>query len=312
MIQARAFESNPHTVQPSRIVCFTISSSGRESTGRGDGVREEARADSSRSPRARSAREGGTAPTNTATSGIHKEIELDGLSAYTKNSTEDWWHRDNLVEQHPGGGLDGADGRSTGGRERRPFRPTPPGQRNRFSSRTSEPSEAAGEPARGGQDINSTPEVEASDSTTEAVFLLRPVTARGTLAFHLDGGAAQAVAPTSSASDTGRPPTGPQQGADNIDGANASSKRSMAAEQSGDHANGHNGGEHGTRAPPSMAAASFNIEAIAVQVDARQYDILNRAVSAVAMSKRRFHFRRERPTTPVLEDPAAWWRYAAK
>ncbi|CAM9930289.1 unnamed protein product, partial [Sphacelaria rigidula] len=87
---------------------------------------------------------------------------------------------------------------------------------------------------------------------------------------------------------------------------------STAAEQSNDRADGRNGGDLGRTASPSMAAVSLDIEAVAVQVDVRQYDILNRAVSAVAMSKRRFHFRRERPTTPVLEDPAAWWRYAVQ
>lgn len=87
----------------------------------------------------------------------------------------------------------------------------------------------------------------------------------------------------------------------------------MPAGQSGDNRrNGCKRSGGGSISPPPLAAVFLNIETVAVQVNVGQYAILNEAVSAVAMSQRRFRFRRERPTTEVLEDPEAWWRYAIK
>ncbi|CAN0418769.1 unnamed protein product, partial [Discosporangium mesarthrocarpum] len=61
-----------------------------------------------------------------------------------------------------------------------------------------------------------------------------------------------------------------------------------------------------------LVDASLEVGSLSVCVTMRQYTVLNEALSAVAMSRRRLRFRRERPKTPVLDDPEAWWRYAGR
>lgn len=205
-------------------------------------------------------------------------------------------------------GFNSFDGGSdeVGQGRRRSLRPIPPGRR----SKSAPSANTAAEPAEDGAHDQSSAEAKASDSSTDAVFILCPVRAQGSLTIHLDGATGQPAAATvPSAPDAGR--SAGEQGEEGS--AAAPGRRGMPAGQSGDHsADGRNGGSGGSTSPPPLAAVVLNIEAVAVQVDMRQYAILNGAVSAVAMSQRRFRFRRERPKTAVLEDPEAWWRYAIR
>ena len=72
------------------------------------------------------------------------------------------------------------------------------------------------------------------------------------------------------------------------------------------------GGQCQAKEPPPLAAVLLDVEALTLQVDVNQYAMLNDAISALLMSQRRFRFRTMRPTTSVLEDPGAWWRYAIR
>lgn len=228
--------------------------------------------------------------------GVSKDIELEGLSAYTKESTADW-----VVTPAE------MDGDDDGGRnvDQKLLRPVPPtGAReasaavaasdaSRHASAGSHAATADG----GGHGVDQPPEAGCG---TASVFIMRPLRARGTLVIY--EGVTGAQAAQASAAESDRSGTGPWEGAGGDPPAG------------GDGLAGGGGSvgfpdERGNE-PPALAAVSLDVDALALQVNIRQYAVLNEAVSALAMSQRRFRFRSVRPTTAVLEDPEAWWRYA--
>lgn len=215
----------------------------------------------SRSPKTGSGKGASGAPAEKH--GVVKQIELKGLSAYTKESTADWFR---------------PRAKGVSPEDRGVLRPTPPH----------------------GEQSPSTPAGAASSApcSTDPVFLLRPVGARGTLVVH--EGATVQVAPPSS-SESGRPSAG----------ANAGNTGTSAWRGLPGGGAGESSDEHGAQ-PPPLASVVLGVDEIALQVNLRQYALLNDAVSTLAMSQRRFRFRMDRPTTAVLDDPEAWWRYAIK
>lgn len=231
----------------------------------------------SHSPKAGSAKV--STPSSTERAKVKKEISLVGLSAYTKESTADWRKS-------------AADGSADGGHA---IRPEPPVRESAPASPTHSAAGAARASTGSMREGKGMP--FTGPCKTNPVYILRPVGARGTLMIH-EGVTGQAVPPSSG--DTGRPATG------GLEEGSASVERRGAAAGWG-----IGGGGSGAE-PPPLTAVSLDVDAIAVQVNVRQYAVLNEAVSALAMSQRRFRFRRERPTTAVLEDPEAWWRYAIK
>lgn len=218
--------------------------------------------------------------------GVKKDIELDGLVAYTKESTADWLE-DVLSDFED---EDGGEGSRNGDGKR--LRPVPPFQ---FSAPDASPATgpAAAPPAPGfSSPTKRNGEEEADHSAkcrgdTLPVFIVRPLRVRGALLIRERGAATVPVASTAAA---GRldPATGE------------------------DAAAGGGSTTGGVVEPPPLVAVSLDVEAIALQLNVRQYAVLNAAVSALTMSHRRFKFRTVRPTTSVLDDPEAWWRYAIR
>lgn len=222
-------------------------------------------------------------------SGLRKDIELDGLSAYTKESTADW-----VVESSQTGEYD------SGGRyrDRQSLRLVPPGRGRTPSSAT--PAAAADDGPAGDSEERAGQTDPVGACRTAPVFILQPLGVRGTLVIHQGITTVQA-----STVDAARP--GAFGGAADTGGV-AAGRRSSAAGFGGRRLVGSGA----TNAPPALAAVSLDVDAVAVQVDVRQYAVLNEAVSALAMSQRRFRFRIVRPTSAVLDDPEAWWRYAIR
>lgn len=210
---------------------------------------------------------------------------LDGLSAYTKESTADWIVKPTETAE------DDSDGQC---RDRQILRPVPPGRGCTPSATTA----AAADDPTGDSEERAGRTDPVGGCKTTPVSILQPLGGRGNLAIH-EGVNAQASVVDA---------TGPgMDGAADTVGV-AAGRRSCAASRGG----GGFVGSGVTNAPPAMAAVSLDVDAIAVQVDVRQYAVLNNAVSALAMSQRRFRFRSVRPTTSVLDDPEAWWRYAIR
>lgn len=252
------------------------------------------------SPKARAQRGGGGSVVSSTpeTPGVKKDIKLDGLSAYTKESTTDW-----VVIPENGGDEEDSDPGSTGG-DRRRLHPLPPVRSLNISSgATHNPAassssasafSAAGSnamPNSSGRDFRGNCEHSPkSDYKTTPLFILRPLGVRGTLVVQESMGSVQTSnVPTA---DPGYPGV------------------SGEAEAGGDESSAGSTGLASEGDLPPLAAVSLDVDAVALQVGIRQYAVLNEAVSALAMSSRRFRFRSGRPTTAVLDDPEAWWRYA--
>lgn len=250
--------------------------------------------ESTSSPKARAQR-GGSTSNNSEKQVVTKIIELDGLSAYTKESTADW------SVTPP---VDGSDeDRDEEGENRE--------ARSRIRLRPPVQSGASAADAGSGATASSTEGVSPSASSqgeggsqrfpqdrcdTAPVFILCPLKIRGNLAIH-EGVAGQTV--QASVGDPGRAATV------GVDGSDTTKPPAGVADE-GRRSSGQ------VEEPPPLAAVSLHVEALALQLDVRQYAVLNEAVSAVLMSQRRFRFRTMRPTTSVLEDPEGWWRYAIR
>lgn len=266
------------------------------------------------SPRAR-----GSVSTPVERQQVSKDIDLGGLVAYTKESTADW------MVTSPGDGDSGGDsgsgsdsdshdagGGGGGVRARARLRPTLPIEKGAATAAASATDAAAdaemdaaatagsvdtsAEPISGGGDVGQIGDGEWRENlsvgagfaaTCEPVFILRPLQVTGTLVIQ-EGGTVQA-AHVSTAEAGGRSGMG---GPDAADGSGVSDAESNE--------------------PPPLASVFLSVEAVVLQLDTRQYAVLNSAVSALTMSQRRFRFRSMRPTTPVLEDTWAWWRYAIR
>ena len=246
-----------------------------------DGSRESSAGagEGTSSPKARAQRSGRRSPPETRT--VTKDVELDGLSAYTKESTADW------VVMSPGGkGEEGEDPCV-----RRRIGLSPPGQCGlRYERMSRYATNPLGRREKG--------YLRPPDSgyNTAAVFILRPLKVRGNLTIH-EGIAAQTV--QVSMADSGRPATaGSSEGPD----VGKPPARVDDTDSSGGQA----------KEPPPLAAVFLDVEALTLQVNVSQYALLNEAISALLMSQRRFRFRTMRPTTSVLEDPGAWWLYAIR
>lgn len=235
--------------------------------------------------------------------GVKKDVELDSLVAYTKESTADWLvNVPSFDAQDGGGGGDGSE-RSHSDDGRR-LRPVPPFQdlAARMPGDAPVGATAAATATRNAPAASGTllpAKIEAESGATRAddcrgdtspVCILRPLRARGTLMIRKPGVASAAVVPSVEA-----------EGSDPAGGGDARTD-----------ASGSTTGSRGAVEPPPLVAVSLDVEEIALQVDVRQYAVLNAAVSALTMSHRRFKFRTMRPTTSVLDNPEAWWRYAIR
>lgn len=275
------------------------------------GLARERSRERSRSPKARQA--GADGPASVApVAGIRKEIELDGLSVYTKESTSDWWRKKAIIgqeEEEEDGFLyvgDGDKSRQT----RHELQPIPPRQRGASALPAADSPASGPVPGTRSTTADNAETAMKLSPNTEAVFILCPVNARGNLVVDIQGAMGNTTATPSSSSNTGRPVT--ELGADVADRAPAGGKVSAPAGRDRDGGEETGGDNSSGTEPAPLAAVSLNIEKVPVQVDMRQYAILNEVVSAAAMSQRRFRFRRERPTMAVFDDPEAWWRYAIK
>lgn len=218
--------------------------------------------------------------------GVKKDIELDGLVAYTKESTADW------LEDEPSDleDEDGVEGGHNGDGKR--LHPVPP---FRFSAAATSPASGPAadtpaaefsSPSRCNGEGTADPSAKLRGDTSP-VYIVRPLKVRGALLIRERGSATVQVASTTAAGGSG-----PAAGED-------------AAARGGSTTGG-------IVEPPPLVEVSLDVEAIALQLDVRQYAVLNAAVSALTMSRRRFKFRTVRPTTSVLDDPEAWWRYAIR
>lgn len=220
--------------------------------------------------------------------GVKKDIELDGLVAYTKESTADWLEDapSDLEDEDGGAGSYSGDGKR--------LRPVPPFQ---FSAPdalpATGPAAAASTPAagfssptkrNGEEKVNRSAKCRGDSSP---VFIVRPLKVRGALLIRERGAATVPVTATAAAG-----------GLDPAVGEDAAARGGSTT--------------GGVVEPPPLVEVSLDVEAIALQLDVRQYAVLNAAVSALTMSHRRFKFRTVRPTTSVLDDPEAWWRYAIR
>lgn len=218
--------------------------------------------------------------------GVKKDIELDDLVAYTKESIADW------LEDVPSDFEDEDDGATLYNGDGKCLRPVPP---FKFSAPDASPATgaAAAAPAAGfssstkhnGEDQADRSSIGRGD--TSPVFIVRPLRVRGALLIRERGAATVPVASTAAAG-----------------GLNPAVGEDAAA--------GGGSSKGGVVEPPPLVEVSLDVEAIALQLDIRQYAVLNAAVSALTMSHRRFKFRTVRPTTSVLDDPVAWWRYAIR
>lgn len=219
--------------------------------------------------------------------GVKKDIELDDLVAYTKESTADWLEdvKPDFEDEEGGAGSYNGDGKR--------LSPVPPFH---FSAPDASPSTgpSAAAPAAGVSSPTKGVGEENPDrfakcrGDTSPVFIVRPLRVRGALLIR-ERGAAAAVPVASTAAAGGLDPA---VGEDATAGGGTSTG--------------------GVVEPPPLVEVSLDVEAIALQLDVRQYAVLNAAVSALTMSHRRFKFRTVRPTTSVLDDPEAWWRYAVR
>ncbi len=262
------------------------------------------------SPKAARPTSGVPAVAEAAVAGVKKDIELDALVAYTKESTADW------LEDVPADfeDEDGGGGSYAGDVKR--LRPVPPF----LFPATGVPPAAGPDAAAAAAAAAATGSSDASPAgpnggsgrdtdgaakhggDTAPVFIVRPVRVRGTLLIRERGAATAQAAPTVAAAGGVDPDVGEAAAAAARGGAGATAARATATTTAEDRA---------VELPP-LVEVSLHVEAIALQVDVRQYAVLNAAVSALAMSHRRFKFRTVRPTTSVLDDPEAWWRYAIR
>lgn len=250
--------------------------------------------ESASSPKARAQR-GGSISNNSEKQVVTKVIELDGLSAYTKESTADW-----LVIPPIDGSDDDRDEEGENGEARSRIRLRPPVQGSASAAGTESGATASsteGVSVSANNQRDGRPQRSPKDHCeTAPVFILCPLKIRGNLAIH-EGVAGQTV--QASVADPGRAATAGVDGSDATKppagGADDDRRSNVQVEE-----------------PPPLAAVSLDVEALALQLDVRQYAVLNEAVSAVLMSQRRFRFRTMRPTTSVLEDPEGWWRYAIR
>lgn len=242
--------------------------------------------ESNSSPKARGQR-GGSVSNNSEKQVVTKVIELDGLSAYTKESTDDW-----LVMPPIDGSDDDGDDQGENGEARSRIRLRPPVQSSGATASSTEGFSVSASSQREGRSQRSSKD----RCDTSPVFILCPLKIRGNLAIR-EGVAGQTV--QASVVDPGRAATAGVDGSDATKppGGVADDDRRCSVQ---------------VEEPPPLAAVSLDVEALALQLDVRQYAVLNEAVSAVLMSQRRFRFRTMRPTTSVLEDPESWWRYAIR
>lgn len=216
---------------------------------------------------------------------VKKDIQLDALVAYTKESTADW-----LEDMPPDFDDEDIRAGSYNGDGKR-LRPVPP---FRFSAPDASPATGAAATtpatAAGISKCNGDGNADRSakyGGAISPVFIVRPLRMRGALLIRERAAATVQVAPATAAG-----------GLDASVGGDAAAR--------GDSTAG------GAVEPPPLVEVSLDVEAIALQLDVRQYAVLNAAVSALTMSHRRFKFRTVRPTTSVLDDPEAWWRYAIR
>lgn len=257
--------------------------------------------------------------------GVKKDIKLDGFSAYTKESTADWAVRpseDYLDE------LDDFDDGDTGSSHsqnggRRTLRPVPPitaltdAAASNPATRSATPESTSIDTAVDTKDGTATTSHDGASGTpdgyehrnapkstsgcnTAPIFILRPLKARGSLVIHESS--------SSGASDPVRPSAALGSVAEEA-GAAAAAAAGAGGEGGLDVGDSR---DNNDVEPPPLAAVSLEVGPVLLQVDTRQYAVLNEGVSALAMSQRRFRFRTVRPTTAVLDDPAAWWRYAIR
>lgn len=237
------------------------------------------------SPKARP-KSGVPAAPDTA-AGVKKDIELDDLVAYTKESTADWLEDvpSDFEDEDGGAGSCNGDGKR--------LRPVPPFQFSAAGASSATGPGAAAAPAAGFSSQTKSNGEEKADrsakcrSDTSPVFIVRPLRVRGALLIRERGAATVQVASTTAA------------------GGLVPAVGEDAAARGGSTTGG-------VVEPPPLVEVSLDVEAIALQLDVRQYAVLNAAVSALTMSHRRFKFRTVRPTTSVLDDPEAWWRYAIR
>ena len=269
---------SPPALASDTAVSPTVGGSGGSSPRDGSRESSAGAGEGTSSPKARAQKGGRRSPSEKPA--VTKDVELDGLSAYTKESTADW------VMMSPGGkGEEGEDPCA-----RRRIRLRPPGQCGlRYARMARYTTNPLGRREKG--------YLRPPDCgyNTAAIFILRPLKVRGNLTIH-EGVAAQTV--QVSMADSGRPATaGSSEGPD----VGKPSARVDDADSSGQ-----------AKEPPPLAAVFLDVEALTLQVNVSQYAVLNEAISALLMSQRRFRFRTMRPTTSVLEDPGAWWRYAIR
>lgn len=248
------------------------------------------------------------APAAPERAGVKKDIELDDLVAYTKESTADW------LEDVPSSDSENSDGSIYSDGDGIRLRPVPPFRdgvaAGAYAGATADaaaaspiatgPTAAATAAASISLGVAASPTASSPAERTGScradttpVFIVRPLRVRGTLVIRERGAAAAQAVPRAQAA-----------------------ARSEAADgkdsPSGRGGSGVNGEGAGVFEPPPLVEVSLDVEAIALQVDVRQYAVLNAAVSALTMSHRRFKFRTMRPTTSVLSNPDAWWRYAIR
>ncbi|CAM9283420.1 unnamed protein product, partial [Hapterophycus canaliculatus] len=296
------------TTTPADDVSHSPTRGGRGSTGGGGGGGGDGGGGGSgvSSPKARA--KSGVPAATPDTAAVKKDIELDSLLAYTKESTADW-----LIGLPSSDSKDGDEDRGKDWSEAnhsddgRRLRPVPPFQdlaagmsgdatadvtAAATATRHAAAAVAASGPPMLAKSEGDSGTTSAGDfrGDTTPICIVRPLKARGTLLIRKPGVAAAAVLPAVEA--RGFDPTG---------GGDTSADRSGRANDSG-----------GVVEPPPLVAVSLDVEEIALQVDVRQYAVMNAAVSALTMSHRRFKFRTMRPTTSVLDDPEAWWRYAIR
>lgn len=215
--------------------------------------------------------------------GVKKDIELDDLVAYTKESTADW------LEDVPSDFEDEDDGTGSYDGDGKRLRPVPPFHISATGvSPVTDPATAGLSPG-----VSSPTKRDGEEKTdhsaecrgdTSPVFIVRPLRVRGALLIR-------------------------DRGAATVQGASTAAAGGLDPAV-GEDADGSTTG--GVVEPPPLVEVSLEVEAIALQLDIRQYAVLNAAVSALTMSHRRFKFRTVRPTTSVLDDPEAWWRYAIR
>lgn len=242
------------------------------------------------SPKARASR--GATLNSSERPGVRKNIELDGLSAYTKESTADWVAKPSDIADEDGAGHSENHRRVRPVAPGRVAAPADPGADASATSAADIPTApAAASPGRDGRRASPRPEGKCH---TAPVFILRPLRVRGSLVIHEGVTTVQA-----STVESGRPSTAGGAVADGGEGVAGGGGIGVGA-----------GG--GINDPPPLAAVSLDVDVVALQVDTRQYVVLNETASALLMSERRFRFRSVRPTTSVLDDPEAWWRYAIR